>query len=237
MITNSINFADYNEVQRLDTDAEVAEHALIALADGRHSWYSGFHHGESFARRVRYASADRDVHRGQRLDKLVVGNFCQFASGVSFLLGGNHGHDMTAVTPYPFNFFSGAADAWAPAGDTVIGHEVWMGYEAVVMPGVRIGTGAVIGARAVVTKDVPPYAVVVGDNRVVRHRFDSHTRKLLWRIAWWEWPDERLADALPLLQGHDVPALARYAGVDPSRVIADPDPGLLRGSRERPDAR
>ncbi|SOD63519.1 chloramphenicol O-acetyltransferase type B [Streptomyces zhaozhouensis] len=228
MIADSTPFADFTEVQRLDTDSEVADHALITLADGRHSWYSGYHHGETFARRVRYASPDHPHPEGHRPDRLVLGNFCQFASGVSFLLGGNHGHDLTAVTSYGFDFFEGAANAWAPAGDTVIGHEVLIGYEALVMPGVRIGTGAVIGARAVITKDVPPYAVVVGDNRVVRHRFDSHTRKLLWRIAWWEWSDERIAEALPLLQGHDVRALARYAGVDPSRITADPDPGLLR---------
>ncbi|MBV7696547.1 hypothetical protein [Streptomyces sp. TRM70350] len=111
-------------------------------------------------------------------------------------------------------------------GDTVVGHEVWIGYEALVMPGPTIGTGAVIGARAVVSKDVAPYSVVVGHNKTVRHRFDPLRRRLLWRIAWWNWSDERITEALPLLQGHDVLALARYAGVDPDEVLEDDDPSV-----------
>lgn len=95
----------------------------------------------------------------------------------------------------------------------MIGHDVWIGYEALVLPGVSIGTGAVIGARAVVAKDVEPYAVVVGDGRVVKYRFGSHERDLLLRIAWWNWDDERIAEALPLIQGSDLRALAEHAGV------------------------
>ncbi|MFI8992527.1 CatB-related O-acetyltransferase [Streptomyces sp. NPDC053542] len=231
-------FKDFTEVQRIDTDPGVAAHPLIALEEGRHSWYSGYHHQESFAARLRYAFDDRTEYRdsGIPLDRLRIGNFCQFASGTAFLLGGNHGHDThaDAVTPYGFNFFAHEHDAWAPAGDTVIGHEVWIGYEAVVLPGVRIGTGAIIGARATVAKDVAPYSVVVGDNRTVRHRFDPLRRKLLWRIGWWNWSDERIAEALPLLQGRDVAQLARYAGIDPEDVAADVDPCTLTGARAVP---
>lgn len=234
-------FKDFTEVQRLDTDPAVISHPLITLEDGRHSWYSGFHHREGFVERVRYAFPDRDHYAGVPIDKLRIGNFCQFASGVAFLMGGNHGHDIEAVTPYGFiNFFEGAEDAWAPVGDTVVGHEVWIGYEAVVLPGVKIGTGAIIGARAVVSKDVPPYSVVVGNNKVVRHRFTSLERKLLWRIGWWDWPDERISRAVPLLQGRDVHALAAFAGVDVDDVIGDSDPadfvGRVRCLPVRPGA-
>ncbi|MGW2587058.1 CatB-related O-acetyltransferase [Streptomyces virginiae] len=218
-------FKDFTEVQRLDTDPAVMAHPLIVLEDGRHSWYSGFHHQEGFAERVRYAFPDRDHYAGVPIDTLRIGNFCQFASGSSFLMGGNHGHDIEAVTPYGFiNFFEGAADAWAPVGDTVVGHEVWIGYEALVLPGVKIGTGATVGARAVVSKDIAPYSVVVGNNKVVRHRFTPLERKLLWRIGWWNRPDEWISQALALLQGRDVRALARFAGVDEDEAAEDPDP-------------
>lgn len=162
--------------------------------------------------------------RGVPTDKLVIGNFCRFASGTTFLLGGNQGHDMDAVTPYGFNFVDGATDAWKPVGDTVVGHEVWCGYESTILGGVHIGVGAIIGARAVVAKDVAPFSVVVGEGRVVRHRFDPLRRKLLWRARWWTWDDEHVREALPLLQGADVAALARSVGITPDDVAHDPDP-------------
>ena len=97
-------FPDFTVVERLDTSREVLDHAGIVLAQGRHSWYSGHYHRESFAGRARYLFADSPTYRGVPTDKLVIGNFCQFASGTTFLLGGNQGHDMDAVTPYGFNF-------------------------------------------------------------------------------------------------------------------------------------
>ncbi|MFD2419947.1 CatB-related O-acetyltransferase [Amycolatopsis pigmentata] len=221
-------FRDLTQVQRLDLDPEIARHPLIELEDGRYCWYSGFYHQESFAQRVRYVFAEPERYEnfdGPPFDKLRIGNFCQFASGCVFMLGGNHGHDAKAVTPYGFfSIFEGARNCIAPVGDTVVGHEVWIGYEALVMPGVRIGTGAIIGSRAVVSRDVAPFSIVVADNKVVRHRFDPLSRKLLWRIGWWTWPDERISEALPLLQGHDVRALAEFAGVTPEEVVGDPDP-------------
>ncbi|MNW52167.1 Chloramphenicol acetyltransferase [compost metagenome] len=91
--------------------------------------------------------------------------------------------------------------------------------------------GAIIGARAVVAKDVAPFAVVVGDGRVVRHRFDALRRKLLWRARWWTWDDEHVRESLPLLQGSDVEALARSVGVTPDDVALDPDPAHLTGAQ------
>lgn len=224
-------FPDFTVVERLDTSPEVLEHAGIVLAQGRHSWYSGHYHRESFAGRARYLFAGSPTYRGVPTDKLVIGNFCQFASGTTFLLGGNQGHDMDAVTPYGFNFVDGATDAWKPVGDTVVGHEVWCGYESTILGGVHLGVGAIIGARAVVAKDVSPFSVVVGDGRVVRHRFDPLRRKLLWRARWWTWDDEHVRGALPLLQGGDVEALARSVGITPDDVAHDPDPAHLTGVR------
>ncbi|MGE4470140.1 MAG: CatB-related O-acetyltransferase [Desulfovibrio sp.] len=206
-------FKTFTDVQRLDTDLDVQAHAAIVLAQGRHCFYSGYHHGEPFQDRVRYAAPDLDSWQGTPVDRLHLGNFCQFASGMSILLGGNHGHDLTRLTPYSFNFFEQAEPTWKPVGDTMISHGVWVGYEALILPGVHIGHGAVIGARAVVSKDVPPYAVVVGANRVSGYRFDAEAREIMDKISWWLWDDQTIAEALPLLQGRDIQALARFAGV------------------------
>jgi chloramphenicol O-acetyltransferase type B len=219
---------DFTRIQRLSEDPAVLAHPLISLEDGRHSWYHGAYDGGGFTDRLRYAFEDRTEWRGHTLDRLRIGNFCQFASGTTIALGGNHGHDLETLTPHGFNFLPEAKSVWRPVGDTVIGHEVWIGYEALILPGVTIGDGAVIGARSVIAKDVAPYTVVVGGGRVVRHRFDAPGRKLMRRIAWWLWEDERVSEALPLIQGHDLMALARHAGVDPEEVADDPDPaGVL----------
>ena len=114
---------------------------------GRYSYYSGYYHGHSFDDCARYLSPERDD-----VDKLIIGSFCSIGSGASF----------------PFFYmpeeagFQGAVDGFVRAGDTVVGNDVWIGTEAMIMPGVRIGDGAVIAARAVVTTDVEPYAVVAG---------------------------------------------------------------------------
>lgn len=206
-------FTNFTDVQRLDTDPDVREHAAIVLDQGRHSFYSGFHHREPFQERVRYAAANLDSWQGIPVDRLTVGNFCQFASGMSILLGGNHGHDLSRLTPYSFNFFPQAESAWKPAGDTVISHAVWIGYEALILPGVRIGHGAIIGARAVISRDVPPYAVVVGAGKICKYRFSPEDQERMDQVAWWLWDDATVAEALPLLQGRDLEALCRFAGV------------------------
>ena len=98
------------------------------------------------------------------------------------------------------------------AGDTVVGHDVWIGSEAIVMPGIEIGHGAVIGTRAVVTRDVEPYAVVGGvPARTIRHRFPPEQVEALLRIRWWDWPDDQIRAAVPLLSSGDIDTfLERY---------------------------
>lgn len=141
--------------------------------------------------------------------RFVCGRYCSIGPSVKVLLSGNHNHQL--VTTYPFSAFPKAWPATAgipfreSRGDVVVGNDVWIGYEALILSGVTIGDGAVIGAGAVVAKDVPPYAVVVGNPaRVIRYRFDEQTIADLLEIAWWNWPDERVAQFTPLLLNDDI---------------------------------
>ena len=137
--------------------------------------------------------------------RLVIGRYGSIADGVEILLGGNHRLDW--VTSYPFPALprlwpkaAGIAGFDTTRGDVVIGHDVWLGSQCMVMSGVAIGHGAVVAARAVVTRDVPPYAIVAGNPaRVVRLRFDEATVEGLLATRWWELPKERIEALLPLL--------------------------------------
>ncbi|BCP55101.1 type B chloramphenicol O-acetyltransferase [Kaistia sp. 32K] len=176
---------------------------------GRYSYYSGYYHGHSFDDCARYLMPDRND-----VDRLIVGSFCSIGTGASFMMAGNQGHRNDWITTFPFFYvpeepaFAGALDAYRPAGDTVIGNDVWIGAEAMIMPGIRIGDGAAIGSRALVTKDVEPYAIVGGNPaRVIRKRFDDETIALLMEMAWWDWDLAEIRDAMPLLCSGDVAAL------------------------------
>lgn len=178
---------------------------------GRHSYYSGYYHGHGFEDCARYVLP----HDGA--DRLVIGSFCSIGTGASFVMAGNQGHRLDWISTFPFHYvpdepaFAGAADGFRPAGDTVIGDDVWIGAEAMVMPGIRIGHGAVIGARAVVTRDVEPYAIVAGNPaKVIRHRFGEADRAMLLAMQWWDWTDAQLRDAMPLLTAGDVGMLHRH---------------------------
>jgi virginiamycin A acetyltransferase len=137
-------------------------------------------------------------------DRLRIGRFV--------MNGGNH--DARGFSAYPFGAFPGWSGAPPPdgenRGDTVIGHDVWIGREAMILPGVRVGHGAIIGAGSVVTAEVAPYAVVAGNPaREIRRRFDDATVAALLGIAWWDWPPERIERALPAILGADLAALRR----------------------------
>jgi virginiamycin A acetyltransferase len=147
-------------------------------------------------------------------DRLVIGKFCAIARGVKFIMNGAN-HQMDGISTFPFFIFGNGWEAATPApgelpckGDTVVGNDVWIGYDALVMPGVTIGEGAIIAARSVVTADVPPYAVVGGNPaRVVRSRFDEETVGRLRAIAWWDRPAAWISAHLALIRGGDVAAL------------------------------
>src|SRR5687768_8193060 len=156
---------------------------------GRYSYYSGYYHGHSFDDCALFLMPDRDD-----VDKLIIGSFCSIGSGAAFVMAGNQGHRSDWVTTFPFHYMP-EVPAFRGAGDTVVGSDVWIGSEAMIMPGIRIGHGAVIGSRALVTKDVEPYTIVGGNPaRPIRKRFSEEEIAMLLEMAWWDWPLERIAD-------------------------------------------
>lgn len=141
-------------------------------------------------------------------DKLVIGKFCSIACGAKFIFTSAN-HTLKSLSTYPFPIFfeewgldsANITDAWDKKGDIVIGNDVWIGYEAVILSGVTVGDGAIIGVRAVVTKDVPPYAIVGGvPARCIRRRFDEETVTKLRELKWWEWSDEKIKENLSAIQ-------------------------------------
>ena len=142
-------------------------------------------------------------------DKLIIGKFCQIASGVEFMMN-DANHQMNAVSTFPFYTLEGW-DAKAPKaedmpfkGDTVIGNDVWIGQNAVILPGVRIGDGAIIGANSVVGSDVAPYTVAAGNPaRAIRKRFDDELIALLEEFRWWDKDIEEINSLIPLLTDGD----------------------------------
>lgn len=139
--------------------------------------------------------------------QLDIGKFCSLANGVEIIMGAAN-HSMKSISSYPFNMVK---EEWAHRlgmtgkdlpnkGDTVIENDVWIGQKATIMPGVRIGNGAVVGSKAVVAKDVPPYAVVVGNPaHIVSYRFDPDTIAFLEELKWWDFSEEQLDKAVPHL--------------------------------------
>ena len=145
-------------------------------------------------------------------DKLIIGKFCSIACGAKFLFNSAN-HNLSSLSTYPFHIFfeewdldaKDVTDAWDNKGDIVIGNDVWIGYEAVILAGVTIGDGAVIGTRAVVTKDVPPYTIVGGvPAKPIRKRFPEGTIELLLKLKWWDWTEERIRQHLSEIQSGNV---------------------------------
>ena len=141
-------------------------------------------------------------------DRLIIGKFCSIACGARFLFNSAN-HSMASLATYPFPIFfeewgldvSRITRAWDNKGDIVIGNDVWIGYEAVVLAGVTIGDGAIIGTRAVVTKDVPPYTIVGGvPAKPIRKRFSNEIITALLATRWWDWPEEKIAGHLAAIQ-------------------------------------
>lgn len=141
-------------------------------------------------------------------DRLMIGKFCSIACGARFLFNSAN-HALGSLSTYTFPIFyeewdlerQNVAAAWDNKGDIVIGNDVWIGYEAVILAGVTIGDGAIVGARAVVTKDVPPYTIVGGvPARPIRKRFSEEMIVRLLEIKWWDWPRERIARNLAEIQ-------------------------------------
>lgn len=149
-------------------------------------------------------------------ERLRIGRFCQIAHGARFLTASAN-HPMAGISTYPFAIFDPELLEPYKAGmqglpDTVVGHDVWIGHGALILPGAELGNGVIVGAGAVVRGRVPPYAVVAGNPaRVIRHRFAPDDITTLEALAWWHWPLERIRDAVTALAAADVAALAGLA--------------------------
>lgn len=145
-------------------------------------------------------------------DKLKIGKFCAIASGVKFIMGAAN-HRIDSISTYPFAVFGGA---WAEnipphfaqlpmKGDIIIGNDVWIGRESVIMPGVTIGDGAIVASYSVVVKDIPPYTAAGGNPaKVIKNRFDDTLISLLDRLQWWDLSPDKLAVFLPVLCSNDL---------------------------------
>ncbi|BDW93743.1 CatB-related O-acetyltransferase [Muricauda ruestringensis] len=158
---------------------------------GDYTYYDDFEDVGNFEKNVKY-------HFDFVGDKLIIGKFCMIASDVTFIMnGGNHLTEATSA--YPFAIFGGAwqdamqGKSYPTKGDTVIGNDVWIGHGATLMPGVKIGDGAIIATKAVVTKDVEPYTIVGGNPaKEIKKRFSEDIISKLLELQWWDWDIEKI---------------------------------------------
>jgi virginiamycin A acetyltransferase len=178
---------------------------------GDYTYYDDPDDSEGFERNVLY-------HFPFIGDKLIIGKFCAIARGARFIMNGAN-HKLSGISTYPFQIFGNGWEKVMPEpgdlpykGDTVVGNDVWIGYEALIMPGVKIGNGAIVSSRSVVVSDVPAYTIVGGNPaRPIRQRFDPETVAVLESVAWWDWPVEKISENLPVIVSGDVEALLASA--------------------------
>jgi virginiamycin A acetyltransferase len=174
---------------------------------GDYTYYDDPEDSENFERNVLY-------HFPFIGDRLIIGKFCALAKGIKFIMNGAN-HKLDGFSTYPFYIFGNGWETAAPQpgdlphkGDTVIGNDVWIGYEAVLMPGVTVGDGAIIAAKSVVVGDVPPYAIVGGNPaKLIRQRFGAEVVVELLAIAWWDWDISKITRNLDKIVAADIQVL------------------------------
>lgn len=174
---------------------------------GDYTYYDDPEDSENFERNVLY-------HYPFIGDKLIIGKFCALAQGVKFIMNGAN-HKLSGFSTYPFQIFGNGWEQVMPQagelpfkGDTVVGNDVWLGYEAIVMPGVTIADGAIVAAKSVVVSDVPPYTIVGGNPaRVIRQRFAAEIIAALLEITWWDWSIETISQSLEAIVAADIESL------------------------------
>lgn len=174
---------------------------------GDYSYYDDPMDSEGFERNVLY-------HYPFMNDKLIIGKFCAIARDVKFMMNGAN-HKIDAFSSYPFSIFRNGWERVTPTledlpfkGDTIIGNDVWIGYDALIMPGVKIGDGAIIASKSVVVKDVPAYTIVGGNPaNEIRRRFSEDVIALLESAQWWNWSAQKITDSLEILTSNDEDAL------------------------------
>ncbi|MFP1867042.1 Vat family streptogramin A O-acetyltransferase [Lonsdalea quercina] len=174
---------------------------------GDFTYYDDPEDSEDFERNVLY-------HFPFIGDKLIIGKFCAIAKGVQFIMNGAN-HKLSGFSSFPFYIFGNGWEKATPQpgdlpykGDTIIGNDVWIGYKALIMPGVKIGDGAIISSMAVVTTDVPAYTIVGGNPaKVIKKRFSDEIVAELEQLAWWDWSVEKITRHLTALMSNDIKAL------------------------------
>ena len=171
---------------------------------GDYTIYNGF-----VADRLLFEKNNVLYHYPIHQEQLIIGKFCSIACGTKFMFNCAN-HTLKSLSTYTFPLFyeewelekSNITTAWDNKGDIVIGNDVWIGYEAVIMAGVHIGDGAIIAARTVVTKDVPPYTIVGGTPaKEIRKRFDAEIIQQLLLLKWWNWSTDKIRQCLPYIAG------------------------------------
>jgi acetyltransferase-like isoleucine patch superfamily enzyme len=164
-----------------------------------------------------YASSPPLLRPHHANNRIVIGQFCSFAQNITIFAGGDHPIGYATLNPLRLRLGITEFDEWSRdcADDhetTTIGNDVWMGHQSMVLSGVTVGDGAIIGARAVVAKEVPPYAIVVGNPaKIVRYRFDQKTIEMMLRLRWWNWSDENIMAASGDLCSSNFDGLREFA--------------------------
>jgi len=174
---------------------------------GDYTYYDDPEDSENFERNVLY-------HFDFIGDRLIIGKFCAIARGVKFIMNGAN-HKLSGVSTYPFQIFGSGWEKVMPQldelpykGDTIVGDDVWIGYEALIMPGVKIGDGAIVSSRSVVTSDVDPYTIVGGNPaKQIKRRFSESVANELVALAWWDWPPDHITKHLDKIVASDIIAL------------------------------
>ncbi|WP_099192305.1 Vat family streptogramin A O-acetyltransferase [Tepidibacter mesophilus] len=174
---------------------------------GDYTYYDDFSDPKEFEKNVLY-------HYEFLGDKLVIGKFCAIASDVKFIMNGAN-HKIKAFTTYPFGIFGNGWESGMPKieelpfkGDTMIGNDVWIGMNSTIMPGIKVGDGAIIATKAVVTRDVPPYTIVGGNPaKIIRKRFTDEIIEVLLKIKWWNWEIEKITENISILCSEDIDKL------------------------------
>ena len=181
----------------------------INIEVGDYTYYDDPDGPENFEKNVLY-------HFDFIGDRLIIGKFCAIAKDVTFIMNGAN-HQTSGFSTYPFFIFGNGWGKFVPKsndlpfkGNTEIGHDVWIGYNATIMPGVKIGSGAIIASKSVVTCDVPAYSVVGGNPaKVIKTRFDDKTINTLLDIAWWDWSNEKITAHLDAITQNNLDVLSK----------------------------
>ncbi|MGE5362681.1 MAG: CatB-related O-acetyltransferase [Bacteroidota bacterium] len=211
-VLNHQDFADPNVIYPRKDDPTICYLKNIVknpnIIAGDYSFYHDFDDP------LKFESKNVLYHYPVNGDRLIIGKFCSIACGTRFIMNGAN-HKLASFTTYPFPVFYDAwmtgqyvTEAWDNKGDIVVGNDVWIGFECLIMPGVTIGDGAIIASRSVVTRDVPPYTIVGGaPARTIRKRFNDEIVEILMTLKWWDWSPEKIRQNARVLCSNDSAAL------------------------------